>query len=64
MGKSCLTNEISFCHKVTHLADQGKPVDVIFLDFSKAFNTVFHSILLDKMSSIPVEKYIARWVKN
>ncbi|NXL24651.1 RTXE polymerase, partial [Setophaga kirtlandii] len=41
-GKFCLSNLISFYDKVTHLADQRKPVDVIFLDFSKAFNTVSH----------------------
>ena len=29
-GKSCLTNLISFYDKVTHLAEQGKPVDVGF----------------------------------
>ncbi|KAK4807129.1 hypothetical protein QYF61_018470 [Mycteria americana] len=63
-GKSCLTNLISFYDKVTHLVDQGKPVDVGFLDFSKAFDTVSHSILLDKMSSIQLDKSIIRWVTN
>ncbi|KAK4833058.1 hypothetical protein QYF61_027720 [Mycteria americana] len=63
-GKSCLTNLISFYDKVTHLADQGKPVDVGFLDFSKAFDTVSHSILLDKMSSVQLDKSIIRWVSN
>lgn len=28
-GKSCLSNPISFYDKVTHPADQGKPVDFI-----------------------------------
>ncbi|KAK4816993.1 hypothetical protein QYF61_025913 [Mycteria americana] len=55
-GRSCLTNLISFYDKVTHLVDQRKPVDVGLWDFSKAFATVSHSILLDKMSSIQLDK--------
>lgn len=58
--KSCLRNLVSFYAKVTHLVDQGKPDDVICLDFSNDFNTLFHHILLDKMSSIQLD--IMQWV--
>ena len=42
-GRSWLTNPISFCDKVANLVDEGKAVDVVYLDFSKAFDTVSHS---------------------
>jgi len=62
--KSCLTNLVSFYDRVDHLLDQEKSVDVIFSDFRKASDTSPHSILLDKMSSMQLDKYIMWWVSN
>ena len=45
-GRSCLTKLISFYDKVTHLVDEGKAVDVVYLDFNKAFDTAPHNILV------------------
>ncbi|KAK4828843.1 hypothetical protein QYF61_000900 [Mycteria americana] len=61
--KSCLTNLI-FYDKVTHLVDEGKAVDVVYLDFSKAFDTASHSILLEKLAAHGLDGCTLRWVKN
>ncbi|GAB0180932.1 mitochondrial enolase superfamily member 1 [Grus japonensis] len=49
---------------VTHLADEGKAVDVVYLDFSKAFDTISHSILLQKLAAHGLDGHTLLWVKN
>lgn len=49
---------------MTHQVDPGKPVDEIFLNFSKAFNTVSPRILLDKLSRPQLDKHIMGWASN
>jgi len=50
-GRSCLTNLISFYEQVTCLVDSGRAVHVVYLDFSKAFDTISYSILLEKLAA-------------
>lgn len=47
-GRSCLTNLI-FCDDT--LSDEGKVVDAVYLNFSKAFDTFSHSTSLEKRCS-------------
>ncbi|GAB0190683.1 mitochondrial enolase superfamily member 1 [Grus japonensis] len=63
-GRSCLTNLISFYDKVTCLVDKAKAVDVVYLDFSKAFDTISPSILLEKLAAHCLDRHILHWVKN
>ncbi|KAK4827481.1 hypothetical protein QYF61_018781 [Mycteria americana] len=46
------------------LMNEGKAVDVVYLDFSKAFDTVSHSILLEKLAAHGLGGCTLRWVKN
>ncbi|KAK4830654.1 hypothetical protein QYF61_012534 [Mycteria americana] len=63
-GRSCWTNLISFYDKVTRVMDEGKAVDVVYLDFSKAFDTVSHNILLEKLASHGLDRCTLHWIKN
>ncbi|KAJ7427123.1 hypothetical protein WISP_09522 [Willisornis vidua] len=46
---------------VTHLADEAKAEAVAYLDCSKACDTIFHSILLDKVSAHGLDGYTVQW---
>ncbi|KAJ7402842.1 hypothetical protein BTVI_83060 [Pitangus sulphuratus] len=49
-GRSCLTKLSSFYDKMNYVVDEEKTVNVIYLNFSKVFDTVSHSIL-EKLSA-------------
>jgi len=63
-GRSCFTNLISFYDQVTYLVDEGKSADIIYLDFSKALDTVPYSILLEKQAAHGLHGCAFCWIKN
>jgi len=63
-GRSRVTNLISFYAQVTRLVDEGTAVDVIYLDFSKAFDSVPHSKLLEKLAAHGLDGCTLHWIKN
>ncbi|TRZ08081.1 hypothetical protein HGM15179_019027 [Zosterops borbonicus] len=50
--------------QVTHLDHEGKAVDVVCRDFSKAFDTVSHSTPLDKLAARGLDRSTLCWVRN
>ena len=48
-GRSCLTNLLTFLDKVTGSLDSDGNVDIVFLDFAKAFDKVPHKQLALKL---------------
>ncbi|GAB0207239.1 mitochondrial enolase superfamily member 1 [Grus japonensis] len=63
-GKSCLTNQIAFYDGMTGWVDEGRAVDVVYLDFIKAFDTISHNILISKLRKCGLDEWTVRWVEN
>ena len=63
-GRSCLTNLLDFMEHISKWADDGSPVDVIYLDFHKAFDKVPHQRLLIKLKSHGMGESVVNLVRN
>ena len=48
---SCITKLLCFLEEITKWVDDGSPVDVVYLDFQKAFDKMPHQRLLPKLKA-------------
>jgi len=62
-GKSCLTNSINFYDETTGLVDEGRALDIVYLDFSKAFDTISHNTFTDKAEYM-LNEWTVRWTET
>ena len=63
-SKSCLTNVLCFFEEITKWVDEGSPVDIIYLDFQKAFDKVPHQRLILKLKSHGIGISIINWIEQ
>jgi hypothetical protein len=63
-GRSCTTNLLEFMEPVTKAADEGKAVDIVYLDFAKAFDKVPIGRLLAKLEGIGISGNILKWISD
>jgi len=60
----CLTNLIAFYDDTTSWVKEGRAKDVVYLNFSKAFDTVSHNILIGKLRKCGLDEWSVRWIEN
>jgi len=63
-GKSCLTNLLETFEAWTKALDDGYDVDVVYLDYRTAFDTVPHARLLHKLTAFGIDSHLLGWIKN
>jgi hypothetical protein len=63
-GRSCLSQLLDHYDKILSMLEQGLNVDVIYLDFAKAFDKVDHQILLEKLELLGIGGKLLEWIKS
>ena len=63
-NKSCLTNLLETLDIITDAINKGDSVDLVLLDFAKAFDKVSHVKLIRKLESYGINSVLVRWIKS
>ena len=63
-GRSCLSALVNVFDDIMHMLDGGSSVDMVYLDFSKAFDKVDHGILLHKLKALGITGNLGIWFYN
>ncbi|KAF2347264.1 Reverse transcriptase domain [Trinorchestia longiramus] len=62
--RSCLTNLLDLFGEVNRIYDRTKAVDLVYLDFQKAFDKVPHERLMAKVEAHGIRGNYSRWIRN
>ena len=62
-GHSTVLQLLNVMNSWTKALDRGESIDVVYLDFMKAFDTVPHKRLIGTLKSYGIEYYTLRWIQ-
>ena len=63
-GRSCTTQHLEVLGIWSRIPEDGNNIDVIYLDFAKAFDTVPHRRLLKKLDGYGIQGKIWIWLRE
>ena len=61
-GRSCLSQLLNHFDKITTELEKGNGVDVIYLDFAKAFDKLDHRVTLNKLRKLGIKGPLGCWI--
>lgn len=62
--RSCMTQLLQVMNDLTKIIDEGDTMDMVYLDFKKAFDSVPHKRLLLKLSGYGISGALLNWIKQ
>ena len=63
-NRSCLSNLVDFFHNMFSIYDSSRAIDILYLDFQKAFDKVPHDKLMIKVRALGIVGEIADWIED
>lgn len=62
--RSVDTNMMTFAEHLSQALDDNSQVDVVYTDFSRAFDKINHDLLIKKLTRAGVHGNLLRWIKS
>ena len=63
-GRSCQTNLLETFELLTKWLDAGKGIDIVYLDYQKAFDKVPHLRLIKKLNAYGIRGSVLHWIRD
>lgn len=63
-GRSTVSNLMEFSKRALEVIEAKAQLDVIYTDFSKAFDSINHVIVLEKLKSFGISNNLLKWIES